>query len=95
MTYELEFEPRALKAWKKLDHVTRAQLKRKLDERLRGPRVPKDALHTWPDHYKIKLRDKGYRLIYRVVESRLTVLVIDVGRRDSLYEDVKKHITRS
>lgn len=93
-SYELEFEPRALKAWKKLDSVTRAQFKRKLDERLAGPRVPKDALHTWPSHYKIKLRDKGYRLIYRVIDNRLTVLVVDVGRRDSIYDDAKSYTER-
>jgi len=92
MTYDLEFEPHALKAWKKLDPVTRAQFQRKLQERLQGPRVPKDALHTWPGHYKIKLRDKGYRLIYRVIDNLLIVLVVDVGRRDSIYDDAKKHL---
>lgn len=94
MSYELEFEPRALKVWKKADSVTRSQFKKKLEERLVGPRVPKDALHTWPNHYKIKLRDKGYRLIYRVIDNRLTVLVVDVGRRDSIYDDAKSHIGR-
>lgn len=95
MSYELEFEPSALKAWKKLDSVTRSQFKRKLDERLQGPRVPKDALHTWANHYKIKLRDKGYRLIYRVIDNRLTVLVVDVGRRDRIYDDANNRIDRS
>lgn len=92
MSYDLEFEPRALKAWKKLDSVTRDQFKRKLDERLRMPRVPKDALRDFPDHYKIKLRDKGYRLIYRVVETRISVLVMEVGRRDRIYDDAKDHL---
>lgn len=92
MTYELEFEPRALKAWKKLDSVTRDQFKRKLGERLRTPRVPKDALRDWRDHYKIKLRDKGYRLIYRVVDTRLIMLVVEIGRRDQIYADAKEHL---
>lgn len=95
MSYDLEFEPRALKLWKKLDSVTRDQFKCKLDERLRTPRVPKDALHNYPNHYKIKLRDKGYRLIYRVVETRITVLVVDVGRRDRIYDDAKDHLGKS
>jgi mRNA interferase RelE/StbE len=86
MIYELEFEPSALKAWKKLDDVTRGQFKRKLDERLSNPRVPKDALHFRSNHYKIKLRDKGYRLIYVVDDGRVTVIVVDVGRRDSIYD---------
>jgi mRNA interferase RelE/StbE len=95
MSYELEFEPRALKAWKKLDAVTQSQFKRKLEERLQGPRVPKDALQSWPDHYKIKLRDKGYRLIYSVIDNRLVVLVVDVGRRGSIYDDLRNHLSKS
>ena len=32
--------------------------------------------------YKIKLRDVGYRLVYEVIDRRLVVLVIAIGRRD-------------
>jgi mRNA interferase RelE/StbE len=32
--------------------------------------------------YKIKLRDVGYRLVYEVVDQRLVVIVIAIGRRD-------------
>ena len=88
MSYELEFEPQALRAWKKLDSVTRDQFKRKLSERLVNPRVPKDALHFRANHYKIKLRDKGYRLIYVGDDGRVTVVVVDVGRRDRIYDDL-------
>lgn len=88
MSYELIFLPRALKAWRKLDSVTRDQFKSKLVERLETPRVPKDALHFKPSHYKIKLAGKGYRLIYKVDDQRVTVIVIDVGRRDKIYDQI-------
>ena len=88
MTYELIFLPQALKAWKKLDTVTRGQFKKKLDERLQTPRVPKDALHFRPSYYKIKLAGKGYRLIYQVDDQRVTVIVVDVGRRDEIYDEI-------
>lgn len=90
MIYDLEFEPSALKAWKKLDSVTRDQAKRKLAERLHNPRVPKDALHNRPNHYKIKLRDKGYRLIYVVDDKRVIVLVVEIGRRDRIYDGARQ-----
>ena len=32
--------------------------------------------------YKIKLRDVGYRLVYEVIDRRLVVLIIAIGRRD-------------
>ena len=32
--------------------------------------------------YKIKLKDVGYRLVYEVIDQRLVVMVVAVGRRD-------------
>ena len=82
MTFELEFLPSALKEWEKLGHTVRDQMKRKLRERLELPRVAADALHGMPDHYKIKLRSAGYRLVYRVEDNRLVVTVVAVGKRE-------------
>lgn len=36
-----------------------------------------------PDCYKIKLRDAGYRLAYQVVDARVVVVVIAVGKREN------------
>jgi len=82
MTYELEFLPAALKEWHKLGHTVREQFKRKLGERLMEPRVQADALHGLPDHYKIKLRSAGYRLVYRVEDERVVVSVVAIGKRE-------------
>ena len=47
------------------------------------PHVPSARLHgDLQNTYKIKLRDVGYRLVYEVIEQRLVVKVIAVGRRD-------------
>lgn len=35
-----------------------------------------------PNCYKIKLRSIGYRLVYEVIDSRLVVTVIAVGKRE-------------
>ncbi|WP_040262644.1 type II toxin-antitoxin system RelE family toxin [Pseudomonas massiliensis] len=82
MTYRLEFLPQALKEWEKLGHTVREQVKKKLQERLQLPRVPSDALRDMPHHYKIKLKASGYRLVYRVEEARVVVVVVSVGKRD-------------
>jgi mRNA interferase RelE/StbE len=44
------------------------------------------------DHYKIKLRSIGYRLVYRVEDMRITVVVVAVGKRDKsrVYQGAKK-----
>lgn len=34
------------------------------------------------DCYKIKLRKSGYRLVYRVLDERIIVQVIAIGKRE-------------
>lgn len=80
--YTLKFLPTALKEWKKLDATIQIQLKKKLKERLQNPQVPASRLHGFENHYKIKLRASGYRLVYEVIETEIVVMVVAVGKRD-------------
>ena len=91
MTYKLEFLPSAHKEWNKLGHTLREQFKKKLGERLKLPRIPADALHGMPDCYKIKLKASGYRLIYQVIDERVVVSVLAVGKRErsSVYDTAR------
>ena len=82
MSYELAFLPSALKEWRKLGGAVREQFKKKLAERLVQPRVASDALSGLADCYKIRLRAAGYRLVYRVEDERVTVVVVAVGKRE-------------
>ncbi|MHB8987564.1 MAG: type II toxin-antitoxin system RelE family toxin [Desulfobulbia bacterium] len=82
MSYRLRFHELALAEWRRLDASIREPLKKKLAERLEHPRIPSAALSGMPDCYKIKLRNAGYRLIYRVDDTVVFVTVIAVGRRD-------------
>jgi mRNA interferase RelE/StbE len=82
-TYELEFHELALKEWRKLDGSIQTLFKKQLAKRLQAPHVASARLHgDLKDTYKIKLRDAGYRLVYEVIDRRLVVVVIAVGRRD-------------
>lgn len=83
MSYELEFKASALKEWRKLDSTVREQLKKRLVERLKSPHVESARLVGMPDCYKIKLRGAGYRLVYQVLEGRLVVVVVAVGKREN------------
>lgn len=82
MTYSLEFKKSALKEWNKLGHTIKEQFKKKLAERLENPHVPSAALTGVPNIYKIKLRQLGYRLVYSVNDTVITITVIAVGKRD-------------
>ena len=82
MTFELEFDPRAWKEWKKLGDTVRQQLKKKLAEVLLNPRIEANRLHSLPDCYKIKLRSSGYRLVYQMIDHEVVVFVVAVDRRE-------------
>ncbi|ECH8679256.1 TPA: type II toxin-antitoxin system RelE family toxin [Providencia alcalifaciens] len=82
MTYKLEFDRRALNEWQKLAPPIRNQFKKKLLERLENPRVPSAKLSGKNNRYKIKLRSLGYRLIYEVIDEKIILLVIAVGKRE-------------
>jgi len=82
MSFKLRFHELAWAEWQKLDGSVKAPLKKKLLQRLEEPRVPSAALSQMPDCYKIKLRQVGYRLVYRVEDDTVFVTVIAVGRRD-------------
>ncbi len=82
MTYKLIFDSRALKEWQKLAPSLQQQFKKKLAERLENPHVLADKLSGHSDRYKIKLRSAGYRLVYQVNDTEVTVLVLAVGKRE-------------
>ena len=94
MTYSLEFKPKALKEWKKLDHSIKLQFYKKIKERLVSPRVPHDKLSGFPNVYKIKLRSSGFRLAYEVVDEKVIVVVLSVGKREgnAVYDEIEKRL---
>jgi mRNA interferase RelE/StbE len=94
MTYKLKFLPTALKEWNNLGATIKEQFKKKLFERLEHPEVQADRLYGFKNHYKIKLRSSGYRLVYEVDNSEVVVFVIAAGKRErsEVYEKAKKRI---
>ena len=92
MSYKLKFLPTALKEWKKLENTIQVQFKKKLEERLECPHIPSSQLSGFRNHYKIKLRASGYRLVYEVIDEEIYILVIAVGKRDknTVYKKVQE-----
>ena len=82
MTYKLNFKKSAYKEWNKLGATLREQFKKKLLERLDNPHVPASKLSGADNLYKIKLRQSGYRLVYKVEDNVIIVTVLAVGKRE-------------
>ncbi len=97
MNYNLTFLPTALKEWKKLDSSIQVQLKKKLKKVLIKPHIVSNQLRGFENHYKIKLRASGYRLVYEVIDQEICILVIAIGKRDKseVYKQAKKRIDKN
>jgi mRNA interferase RelE/StbE len=74
----------ALKEWNKLDGSIQVQFQKALKKRLQEPKIPSAKLRgDLQNAYKIKLRDVGYRLVYQVIDQRLVIVIVAIGRRDN------------
>jgi len=82
MPWQLECDQRALKEWRKLGPTVREQLKKKLAECPESPGIEANKLSGMPECDKIKLKSSGYRLVYQVIDNRLVVFVVAIGKRE-------------
>ncbi|NOL48838.1 type II toxin-antitoxin system RelE family toxin [Pelistega europaea] len=86
MTYNLVFTQSAQKEWQSLDNTVKTAFKKKLTKVLEMPHIEKNRLSGYAGfRYKIKLRTVGYRLLYEVIDDTVTVEVIAIGKRDTIY----------
>ena len=90
MSYELAIHPDAEKEWAKLDGSIKRRFKEKLaNERLKQPRVAKDALRELPDCYKIKITTPQYHLIYHVNDAKRLLTILSVATREDVCEELR------
>lgn len=93
MSYELAIHPGAEKEWVKLEGSIKRRFKEKPGkERLKHPRVAKDALRELPDCYKIKISTSQFRLIYHVNDAKRLLTILSVASRDDVYEDLRARL---
>jgi mRNA interferase RelE/StbE len=92
-SFELAIHPIAEKEWLKLDGSIKRRFKEKLaKERLKQPRVAKDALRELPDCYKIKITTPQFRLIYHVNDSKRLLTILSLASRDDVYEELRARL---
>ena len=81
--YQLSWLKPALKEFQSLPKPLQQQIAKKLIELRSMPKIPKNALRgKLAGCYKIKLQSAGVRLIYKVDDGKLIILVLAVGKRE-------------
>lgn len=86
MLWRIEFRPSAKKSLTKLGHTAQNAIEIYLDKLVRisdprdlGKLLRHDKKGIW--RYRV---DK-YRILCRIEDDRLVILVIEIGKRDSIY----------
>ncbi len=81
--YNLKFERKAQKLFSKLGEPVKSQFKEKLKKVLENPHIEPNRLYgALSGCYKIKLKQSRYRLVYKVEDGEMIVLVLAIGKRE-------------
>ncbi|NRA46620.1 MAG: type II toxin-antitoxin system RelE/ParE family toxin [Oligoflexales bacterium] len=87
LTYKIQYHPDVKSDLKKISKIDQKKIRSAIEDKLM-----KDPVRFGkPLRYSLKscrsLRVGDYRVIYRVSESTITVLVIKIGHRRDVYQD--------
>lgn len=85
--YKIRFEEKAEKAFFKLDGSSRRKIIEYLDQKdlLINPKLfGKNLLYNHKGNWRYRVGD--YRIICRIEERELVILVLDVGHRKDIYK---------
>ncbi len=84
--YSVQFLPSAAKEFKKLPVAVKQRISVQIDALRLDPRPPgTKALQGGNGQLRIRIGD--YRVIYRIQDEQLTVLILKVGHRNKIYKN--------
>ena len=88
MAWTIEWEDAAIEDAEKLDHTTRQRIVRYLEERVatdENPRrIGRALVSDQTDLWRYRVGD--YRIVCRIEDKLITVLVLAVGHRSRVYK---------
>lgn len=84
MTYKIVTSPVAQKSLKSLPQNMKKRIDAKISALAKNPRPP-DAKVLQGKHGLLRVRVGDYRIIYRVEDDRLIILIVKIGHRKDVY----------
>ena len=90
--YSIKYTKEAKRRIEKLDPSIRLIIKKAIKSLLSNPYKGKPLSYELAGLYSLRTSD--YRIIYRIKEKQLIIIVISVGHRKEIYKRLKEVITR-
>ena len=88
--YSIKYTKEAKKKIEKLDKSIRLVIKNAIESLLSNPYKGKPLSYELAGLYSLRTSD--YRIIYRIKEKQLIIIVITVGHRREIYKKLKELI---
>ncbi|WP_066523053.1 type II toxin-antitoxin system RelE family toxin [Curtobacterium ammoniigenes] len=85
MTYQVALLPGAARSVKKLPPEGKRRVQAMIELLATDPRPPTARKLIARPEWRVRSGD--YRVLYRIEDERLTIVVVDAGHRRSVYED--------
>ena len=103
MKWNIEYIKEAQQDLKRLDPYNRRIILKAIDKTAERPLPPPDGIgkplgnhngSKLSGYYKIKLRDLGYRIVYRLLKEGRTmrIIVISIRDDDAVYKEAERRI---
>ncbi len=90
--YSIKYTKEAKRKIEKLDPSIRVVIKKAIESLSSNPYKGKPLSYELAGLYSLRTSD--YRIIYRIKEKQLIIIVISVGHRREIYKRLKEVITR-
>jgi mRNA interferase RelE/StbE len=89
LPYTIRFAPSAARQFRKLAAADRKRLAPHID-RLEGDPLPEGCRKLKGPHGLYRIRVGGFRIVYCIHRHELVVLVLAIGSRREVYEEVTR-----
>lgn len=89
MSYAVDYSPKAIKFLKKLDKNTRSTILDWIDKHLDGCADPRETGKGLTSNLSGKWRYRvgQYRLLAKISDQELVILLVDIEHRDKVYRN--------
>jgi mRNA interferase RelE/StbE len=87
LKYRLEIKPRALKELGRIGEPEQSRIQRRIDALADHPRPAGAKKLQGRDYWSIRVGD--YRVLYRIEDNVLVILVVRVGHRKDVYRKME------